>query len=111
MYSRNVEIKLVILWHKTKGKLLIRINKERHPISGCSEFEYPRYLMQIQFDGVLSKQEFKVFYKTYAKHYMEFCIQAWSPYLQKRLNCLERIQRRATKIDGPYGVLGRAIVT
>jgi len=29
---------------------------------------------------------------------MEFCIQAWSPYLQKDTRCLEKIQRRATKM-------------
>jgi len=32
---------------------------------------------------------------------MEFCIQAWSPYLQKDTRCLEKIRRRATKmVDG-----------
>jgi len=29
---------------------------------------------------------------------MEMCIQAWSPYLQKDTNCLERIQQRAMKM-------------
>jgi len=29
---------------------------------------------------------------------MEFCIQAWSPYLQKDIRCLEKIQRRAIKM-------------
>jgi len=29
---------------------------------------------------------------------MEFCIQAWSPYQQKDINCLESVQRRATKM-------------
>jgi len=29
---------------------------------------------------------------------MEFCIQAWSPYLQKDIKRLEKIQRRATKM-------------
>jgi len=29
---------------------------------------------------------------------MEFFIQAWSPYLQKDIRCLEKIQRRATKM-------------
>jgi len=28
---------------------------------------------------------------------MEFCIQASSPYLQKDIKCLEKIQRTATK--------------
>jgi len=29
---------------------------------------------------------------------MEFCIQVWSPYLQKDIKCLEKIQRRAIKM-------------
>ena len=29
---------------------------------------------------------------------MEFCIPAWSPYLEKNIACLERVQRRETKL-------------
>jgi len=48
--------------------------------------------------GSLSKDEFLILYKTYVRPHMEFCIQAWSPYLQKDINCLESVQRRATKM-------------
>jgi len=57
--------------------------------------------------GSLSKDEFLIMYKTYVRPHMEFCIQAWSPYLQKDINCLESVQRRAMKTvrglrDVPY---------
>jgi len=48
--------------------------------------------------GLLNTDEFKILYKTYVRPHMEFCIQAWSPYLQKDTKCLENIQRRATKM-------------
>ena len=37
-------------------------------------------------------------YKAMVRHNLEYCIHAWSPYLRKDIDMLEKIQRRATKL-------------
>ena len=46
----------------------------------------------------------KKLYITYVRPLLEYSIQAWSPYLQKDINEIEKVQRRATKI--PYALKG-----
>ena len=47
----------------------------------------------------IDSNTFKVLYKTYIRpNNMEFCIQAWSPYMVKDIEVLEKVQHRATRM-------------
>ena len=55
----------------------------------------------------LPKESFLLLYKTYVRPRLEYCQQAFYPYLKKDCNELEKVQRRATKLvcdiaDLPY---------
>jgi len=41
----------------------------------------------------LNKAQFLTIYKAYVRPHLEYCAQSWSPWLQKDLNCLKRVQR------------------
>ena len=46
----------------------------------------------------LDKEGFILLYNTYASPYLEYCIQAWTPYSAKDIQCLEKVQKRSTKM-------------
>ena len=43
-------------------------------------------------------QDFLIIYKSNVRPHLEYCIQAWSPYLQNDIYCLESVQRAATRL-------------
>jgi len=46
----------------------------------------------------IDEEDFLVIYKAYIRPHLEYCVQAWSPYMQKDIQIFEKIQRSATKI-------------
>ena len=37
-------------------------------------------------------------YKVFVRPHLEYCVQAWSPYLKKNIELIEKVQHRFTKM-------------
>ena len=46
----------------------------------------------------IDKDSLLVLSKSFVRPHLEYCVQAWSPFLVKDKNILEKVQRRATKL-------------
>jgi len=44
------------------------------------------------------KECFTLMYSTFIRPHLEYAIQVWSPYKRRDIGCLEKVQRRATKL-------------
>ena len=45
-----------------------------------------------------NKEDFRLLFNGYVRLHLEYCVQVWSPYLKKDTECIEKVQRRATKL-------------
>ena len=46
----------------------------------------------------LDREGFILLYNNYLRAYLEYCVQVWNPYRKEDILCLEKVQRRATKM-------------
>ena len=46
----------------------------------------------------LDRKDFLLIYKTYIRPHLEYCVQAWSPHLEKDIEVLEKVQKDAIRL-------------
>ena len=57
--------------------------------------------MIIPFDNTGGKNVIVRLYKALVRPKLEYCVQAWRPFLRRDIDGLEQIQHRATKMINP----------
>ena len=46
----------------------------------------------------IDKETFLMLYKIYVRPHLEYCVQVWSPHLERDKKILEKVRRCATKL-------------
>ena len=46
----------------------------------------------------ISKETILALYKSLVRHYLEYCIPVWNPYLVQAVKLIEGVQRRAVEM-------------
>ena len=64
---------------------------QKQPTKPCRSWERRSF-------KYLTKESFLLLYKSLIRPHLEYCVPAWSPYLIKDIDLLEKIQHRATKL-------------
>ena len=99
----NYEMRGTILGKTVKGKDLgVTMNaniklSEQCRIAGSKGNQVHRIIRR----NITYKQKSLIIplYEEIVRPHLEYCIHAWNPYLRKDIDTLEKIQRRATKLN------------
>ena len=97
-YQMNGEILEAVRIEKDLG---ILISSDLKPSKHCSEVVKKANKLVGFFGRVFENKSEKIMLKLYnslVRPHLEYCVQFWSPYYQKDINKLERVQRRLTKM-------------
>ena len=97
--------------YRMNGEILEAVNKEKDlgilissdlkPSQHCSEVVKKANKLVGFIGRVFENKSEKIMLKLYnslVRPHLEYCVQFWSPYYQKDINKLERVQRRLTKM-------------
>jgi len=97
--------------YKLNGVKLQEVEEERDlgitvanslkPSSQCAKAaaKAMQVLGLIKRNFVLNDEEdFRLLFNGFVRPHLEYLVSVWSPYLRKDIECLEKVQRRATKL-------------
>ena len=83
------------------------IHKSVKPSKHCAEAAKKgnQVLGQMSRSFTYRDRNWIYLYTTYVRHHLEYAVQAWRPWLQADIDCLEKVQRRAVNmVSGLRGV-------
>ena len=74
-----------------------RLEFDRHIKNIVAKANRTLGMIRISFT-CMNKSMFLSLYKGLVRPQLEYCVQAWSPYMRKYIDLIERVQRRATRL-------------
>ncbi|XP_063615393.1 uncharacterized protein LOC134788435 [Penaeus indicus] len=104
--ERDLEVLVILLEGVNEVRDLgVMVTKDFKPSRQCQNSAKKARGELFRLHSTMSCKEPEVFlplYKAIVRPHLEYCIQAWSPYLKKDIILLEKVQRLATRMITGY---------